>query len=497
MSSLYEAPHFEKEPTAAELTQQLNPTTNGHSKEQLATPEQPLIDLSDHEEQVATLETPGKDGEKLCIGIEEVSKAELKDDDKSDDVNLTAQSNPDDPSNQVTKSNGDSETAGGSESIQSTQLEKSTLPPGPPPKDEKYLTVTLLNENMQQMPFDPEKEALQNQEMDDTTVGEAQMEDIPDDSRSEIQNIMTQFQEGDGGPGESEIMSPRLEIAQPMFTMPQHPPRKSSLEPIKPGVLQPTGEDASSIPSPSLQSPPPRTSSLASVSSSVSLNRQSISQEPPDQPLTPQMTKHLPPPPQPDPEPDLPFDFHRFLEQLRHRSADPVARFLRSFLLEFGKKQWMVHEQVKIISDFLEFISKKMALCEVWQAVSDAEFDNAREGMEKLVMNRLYNQTFSPAIPPPQPVPGSKGRRRGPVSPTRPGRRGQHQEDVERDQVLAQKVRIYGWVQEEHLDIKPIGDKGKKFMSLAQQGKTLQDYSNSQLMISSPRTLENKQLPGT
>ena len=113
-----------------------------------------------------------------------------------------------------------------------------------------------------------------------------------------------------------------------------------------------------------------------------------------------------------------------------------------------------------------------MALCEVWQAVSDAEFDNAREGMEKLVMNRLYNQTFSPAIPPPQPIPGSKSRKRGAVSPSRLGRRGQHQEDVERDQVLAQKVRIYGWVQEEHLDIKPIGDKGKKFMSLAQQGKT-------------------------
>ena len=72
-----------------------------------------------------------------------------------------------------------------------------------------------------------------------------------------------------------------------------------------------------------------------------------------------------PPPPSPDPEPALPFDFHRFLEQLRHRTADPVARFLRSFLNEFGKKQWAVHEQVKIISDFLEFISKKMAQCEV------------------------------------------------------------------------------------------------------------------------------------
>jgi hypothetical protein len=126
----------------------------------------------------------------------------------------------------------------------------------------------------------------------------------------------------------------------------------------------------------------------------------------------------------------------------------------------------MVHEQVKIIADFLEFISKKMAQCEVWRTVSDAEFDNAREGMEKLVMNRLYSQTFSPAIPPPDPA-AHKSRRRH--DPPGPGRRGQHQEDVERDEVLAQKVRIYKWIKEEHLDIKPVGDKGRKFLLLAQQ----------------------------
>ena len=68
-----------------------------------------------------------------------------------------------------------------------------------------------------------------------------------------------------------------------------------------------------------------------------------------------------------------------------------MARYLKSFLQEFGKKQWMVHEQVKIISDFLAFIANKMIQCEVWRDDSDAEFDNAREGMEKLVMNRLYD----------------------------------------------------------------------------------------------------------
>lgn len=88
--------------------------------------------------------------------------------------------------------------------------------------------------------------------------------------------------------------------------------------------------------------------------------------------------------------------------------------------------------------------------------------------MEKLVMNRLYGQTFSPAIPAPEPIHLTKGKRRG-GEPLGPGRRGQHQEDVERDEVLAQKVRIYKWVKEDHLDIKPVGDKGRKFLHLAQQ----------------------------
>ncbi|KAF7853428.1 hypothetical protein EAF04_010719 [Stromatinia cepivora] len=294
------------------------------------------------------------------------------------------------------------------------------------------------------------------------------------DSRSEIQSIMDQFGEDGQGPGHEEVMSPRLEFAGPLLGSPvQHPPRKSSLEPINASVLSQSMGDLqiSSAPSPGHRTRndsdvgpavPPKPDSIHSFGI-MQDDRYSSA----DTPLSPAL--HRPPPPDPEPEPDLPFDFHRFLEQLRHRTADPVAKFLRSFLQEFAKKQWMVHEQVKIIGDFLSFITNKMAQCEVWREVSDAEFDNAREGMEKLVMNRLYTQTFSPAIPPPQPIPGSKPRRRGADRPMGPGRRGQHQEDVERDDILAQKVSIYGWVKEEHLDILPVGDSGKRFLILAQQ----------------------------
>ncbi|KAK1625424.1 hypothetical protein BDP81DRAFT_327722 [Colletotrichum phormii] len=300
-------------------------------------------------------------------------------------------------------------------------------------------------------------------------------------SRSEIQSIMEQFTGDGGGPGAEEVMSPRLEIASPMLGSPgiQHPPRKSSLEPLVPSLSHQVQElqglrIQSASPASMFskeratdeQGPPvpPKDGPPATPARSHDDRQMSI-----DSQMSPSMPVHRPPPPEPEPEPALPFDFHRFLEQLRNKKADPVARYLKSFLSEFGKRQWMVHEQVKIIGDFLAFIANKMAQCEVWRDVSDAEFDNAREGMEKLVMNRLYTQTFSPAIPPPQPIPGAKPKRRGGERPMGPGRRGQHQEDVERDDILTQKINIYAWLREEHLDIPPAGDSGKRFLKLAQQ----------------------------
>lgn len=287
----------------------------------------------------------------------------------------------------------------------------------------------------------------------------------PETTGLEIQTIMEQFQDGTGGLGEQEIMSPRLEKQQPMLVL---PPRISSLENRDRGSLSPqtTGGSIASQPFGAGHSEKPPSISTTSLNKVKSDDTESITSAKAG-------SIFQPPPPSPDPEPAAPFDFHRFLEQLRHRTADPVARFLRSFLNEFGKKQWAAHEQVKIISDFLEFIAKKMAQCEVWRTVSDVEFDNAREGMEKLVMNRLYSQTFSPAIPPPAGSPRKLGKgNRTPTdmaNPHGPGRRGQHQEDVERDEVIAQKITIYGWISEEHLDIKPITEKGRKFLTLAQQ----------------------------
>lgn len=337
-------------------------------------------------------------------------------------------------------------------------------PPPPPEKDETYLHP---NSNIAGLPpYTPS-------ETTSAPSSEKELPDVPgdsdpesrqaglsddvrddNDSQPEIQNIMGQFKDLARTPGQEEIMSPRMELAEQFRGAQSYfPPRKSSLDHLQPTI----SASSTGAPSGSQSSPISQYSHKSMGHDEPTLTRRSS-------------TSTVPPPP--EPEPDQPFDFHRFLEQLRHRTADPVAKFLRSFLMEFGKRQWMVHEQVKIISDFLAFITNKMAMCEVWRDVSDSEFDNAKEGMEKLVMNRLYSQTFAPAIPAPPTIPrsASRSRRREIERLHGPWRRGQHQEDIERDDILAQKIRIYGWIKEEHLDIAPVSGGGRRFLNLAQQG---------------------------
>ncbi|KAB8339131.1 hypothetical protein FH972_022067 [Carpinus fangiana] len=331
--------------------------------------------------------------------------------------------------------------------------QKDATKPAPGKAPEKQPSPGASQEEWDEKQESSLEAAAQNEHFLSEDDGDRPDKDGRRESRPEIQGIMDQF-EADSSDFEPQALKKTptggsIGGSLPVF---QYPPRASSLTNIQAAAADgPASPDTVRSP----QAP-----SISSASATHDPERASLSALPP--------TVSQPPPPAPDPEPDLPFDFHRFLEQLRHRTADPVAKFLRSFLQEFGKRPWMVHEQQKIISDFLSFIANRMAQCEIWKNVSDAEFDNAREGMEKLVMNRLYTQTFSPEIPPPEPI--KTPTRRKPQTPTfGPGRKGQHQEDTERDEVLAQKIRIYGWVKEEHLDLPAFSDKGRKFLTLAQQ----------------------------
>ncbi|OZJ02168.1 hypothetical protein BZG36_05238, partial [Bifiguratus adelaidae] len=139
--------------------------------------------------------------------------------------------------------------------------------------------------------------------------------------------------------------------------------------------------------------------------------------------------------------PEQPFDFNRFLEQMRKRSAIPITRYFKSFLREFDRRPWTVNEQIKIIQDFLE---ASVGICSAHSAhplkcCTEQEFDNAKEGMEKLVMNRLYSRLFSPTTT----------------------------DDRERDAILHQKIYMFKWVTEAHLDI-PVTSHNESFLKFAQ-----------------------------
>ncbi|PWZ03524.1 hypothetical protein BCV70DRAFT_197734 [Testicularia cyperi] len=155
------------------------------------------------------------------------------------------------------------------------------------------------------------------------------------------------------------------------------------------------------------------------------------------------------PPPTTQASEEIPFDFNRFLEQMKHRTAQPVSEYVRSFIKGFAKKPYRTQDQVKLIFDFLDFIAARMRECEVWQNLSESDFENAKEAIEKLVMNRLYPYTFTPAV-------------------QKEGRWAVQTDDLERDRVLKQRMNLFSWLREEHLDV-PVGDHSRGFIEFSIQ----------------------------
>ncbi|TFK80324.1 hypothetical protein K466DRAFT_667720 [Polyporus arcularius HHB13444] len=202
-------------------------------------------------------------------------------------------------------------------------------------------------------------------------------------------------------------------------------------------------DSAAAVPSPAT------ISSFAQQQSSPPSRPQDDSPSTSNQPLASGSGRSTPSGKAKDQEPPS-FDFQKFLDQMKMKGAEPVAKYLRSFLSNFAKRTFTVNDQVKLINDFLNFISARMRECEVWRNASDAEFDNAMEGMEKLVMNRLYEFTFTPQVAravPPRPV---------------------TTDDLERDRVLAQRIALFGWIEAKHLDV-PEGEGSEGFLMFAQQ----------------------------
>ncbi|PVZ97184.1 hypothetical protein BB558_006874 [Smittium angustum] len=131
------------------------------------------------------------------------------------------------------------------------------------------------------------------------------------------------------------------------------------------------------------------------------------------------------------------FSYNKFLLQLRN----PAAK-------KFDRRNLSLNEQTKLIHEFYQYIFAKMCTNEVWKDLGDKEKENTKEGVEKLIMNKLYPICFSPAST----------------------------DDSAKDKVLREKMSLFRWIKESHLDI-PSGAQNSSFIEFARAVSNVQYIS--------------------
>ncbi|KAK6463908.1 hypothetical protein DFJ63DRAFT_317265 [Scheffersomyces coipomensis] len=134
-----------------------------------------------------------------------------------------------------------------------------------------------------------------------------------------------------------------------------------------------------------------------------------------------------------------PFYFQNFLNQLRKKSADPVVRYIRSFLVSFLRQghTFTAEQRSKIIQDFKIFMNDKFATYEPFASMDDIDLENSREGLEKLIMNRLYIHCFPPEVK----------KQEGSQLPH------SFEEDLVEDAAFSKQLEKFSWVNGIHLDL--------------------------------------------
>lgn len=91
-------------------------------------------------------------------------------------------------------------------------------------------------------------------------------------------------------------------------------------------------------------------------------------------------------------------DFDLFLRQLKSRKADPVLRYIRSFINNFINGKFTAEQQSKLVKDFGDFIFEQLTIHQPFSILNEKELLNAKFGIEKLVMTKIYSYCYSPDI---------------------------------------------------------------------------------------------------
>ena len=135
----------------------------------------------------------------------------------------------------------------------------------------------------------------------------------------------------------------------------------------------------------------------------------------------------------------LPFDFNIFLDHLKTKTAEPIVRYTKSFLASFTRQANHMNsaQMMKAVGDFQGFISSKFMEYPPFLNMDESNLENSREGMEKLIMNCLYNSCFSPA----------SVQKHGQSAPAF------MLDDLNGDQAFSLQVEKFSWILGVHLDV--------------------------------------------
>ena len=144
------------------------------------------------------------------------------------------------------------------------------------------------------------------------------------------------------------------------------------------------------------------------------------------------------------------FDFQEFLVQFKSKDCEPIHKYLKSFIRQFGQRIWTVNEQVKLIKEFEDFLFNKLIQFEPFNELNNDEIkiNNCKEGLEKLIMTKVYPVVFSPCM--------------SFIKLT-----DSHKHDKIMDRKYLTNTYLYDWIEFKHLDLNINVKIDSKFITLA------------------------------
>jgi hypothetical protein len=85
------------------------------------------------------------------------------------------------------------------------------------------------------------------------------------------------------------------------------------------------------------------------------------------------------------------FSFQDFVDKMRHKSAVNLVRKIKKFIYEVNKNEY-TEELPDSVINFLNDVMTEINEHPQWKNASEQEMDNAREGIEKYVMTKIYSK---------------------------------------------------------------------------------------------------------